>query len=256
MVQIRDQAGRLEVKQDVDGVTYYEGPMTVLVDRYSASASEIFAAALQDYGRALIIGENTFGKGTVQQHRQLGRLFDLYENPLGAVQFTIAKFYRINGGSTQHKGVIPDIKFPSAIEPGEWGESQADNALPWDSIPRANYVTVADPVASSLTVQKNFETRIASNPEFAYLRDDIDRYRKEKDDKTLSLVESERIAEKDERNARALQRANERLARLGLEPIAKLEDAPEALDDIDPFKQEAVNITFDVISTGKYVFQR
>ncbi|MFC6440139.1 carboxy terminal-processing peptidase [Bowmanella sp. JS7-9] len=256
VVQIRDQAGRLEVKQDVDGVTYYEGPMTVLVDRYSASASEIFAAALQDYGRALIIGENTFGKGTVQQHRQLGRLFDLYENPLGAVQFTIAKFYRINGGSTQHKGVIPDIKFPSAIEPGEWGESQADNALPWDSIPRANYVTVADPVASSLTVQKNFETRIASNPEFAYLRDDIDRYRKEKDDKTLSLVESVRIAEKDERNARALQRANERLARLGLEPIAKLEDAPEALDDIDPFKQEAVNITFDVISTGKYVFQR
>ena len=256
VVQIRDQAGRLEVKQDVDGVTYYEGPMTVLVDRYSASASEIFAAALQDYGRALIIGENTFGKGTVQQHRQLGRLFDLYENPLGAVQFTIAKFYRINGGSTQHKGVIPDIKFPSAIEPGEWGESQADNALPWDSIPRANYVTVADPVASSLTVQKNFETRIASNPEFAYLRDDIVRYRKEKDDKTLSLVESVRIAEKDERNARALQRANERLARLGLEPIAKLEDAPEALDDIDPFKQEAVNITFDVISTGKYVFQR
>ena len=256
VVQIRDQAGRLEVKQDVDGVTYYEGPMTVLVDRYSASASEIFAAALQDYGRALIIGENTFGKGTVQQHRQLGRLFDLYENPLGAVQFTIAKFYRINGGSTQHKGVIPDIKFPSAIEPGEWGESQADNALPWDSIPRANYVTVADPVASSLTVQKNFETRIASNPEFAYLRDDIDRYRKEKDDKTLSLVESVRIAEKDERNARALQRANERLARLGLEPIANLEDAPEALDDIDPFKQEAVNITFDVISTGKYVFQR
>ena len=256
VVQIRDQAGRLEVKQDVDGVTYYEGPMTVLVDRYSASASEIFAAALQDYGRALIIGENTFGKGTVQQHRQLGRLFDLYENPLGAVQFTIAKFYRINGGSTQHKGVIPDIKFPSAIEPGEWGESQADNALPWDSIPRANYVTVADPVASSLTVQKNFETRISSNPEFAYLRDDIDRYRKEKDDKTLSLVESVRIAEKDERNARALQRANERLARLGLEPIANLEDAPEALDDIDPFKQEAVNITFDVISTGKYVFQR
>ena len=83
-----------------------------MVDRYSASASEIFSAAIQDYGRGVIVGENTFGKGTVQQHRGLGRVYDLFEKPLGSIQFTIAKFYRINGGSTQHRGVTPDIQFP------------------------------------------------------------------------------------------------------------------------------------------------
>jgi carboxyl-terminal processing protease len=124
VVQIREGDGKVSVSQDNDGVSYYNGPLTVLVDRYSASASEIFAAAMQDYGRALIIGEQTFGKGTVQQHRGLGRIYDMFENPLGSVQYTIAKFYRINGGSTQHKGVIPDIQFPTAIDPAEWGESK------------------------------------------------------------------------------------------------------------------------------------
>ncbi len=256
VVQIRDQAGRLNVKQDRDGVTYYSGPLTVLVDRYSASASEIFAAAMQDYGRALIIGESTFGKGTVQQHRQLGRLFDLYENPLGAVQFTMAKFYRINGGSTQHKGVTPDIAFPSPIEPGDWGESQAENALPWDSIPRAKYTSVGDTKSTKQQVLTQYLERIQKNPEFAYLNEDIVRYQSEKDENTISLVESERLAEQEERKQRSLIRANERLARMGLEPVTSLEDLPEALETLDPFKQEAANITFDVISSGKYVFQR
>ncbi len=92
-----------------------------MVDRYSASASEIFAAAIQDYGRGIIVGEHTFGKGTVQQHRGLGRVYDLYEHPLGSIQYTIAKFYRINGGSTQHRGVLPDIAFPTAVDPEDWG---------------------------------------------------------------------------------------------------------------------------------------
>lgn len=94
---------------------------------------------MQDYGRAVVIGEQTFGKGTVQQHRGLGKNYDLFENPLGSVTYTIAKFYRIDGGSTQHKGVIPDILLPSAVNPEDWGESQEDNALPWDSIVRAKY---------------------------------------------------------------------------------------------------------------------
>lgn len=136
VVQIRYGEGKISVNRDTDGSVSYDGPLTVLVDRYSASASEIFAAAMQDYNRALIVGEQTFGKGTVQQHRGLGRIYDLYENPLGSVQFTIAKFYRINGGSTQHKGVVPDITYPSPIDPAEWGESQEESALPWDSIDR------------------------------------------------------------------------------------------------------------------------
>ena len=141
VVQIRDGAGRIRLEKDVDGKVFYDGPLTVLVDRFSASASEIFAAAMQDYSRAIVLGEQTFGKGTVQQHRPLGRIYDLYENPLGSVQFTIAKFYRINGGSTQHTGVIPDILFPSVIDHDDWGESQQDNALPWDSIARLQQFT-------------------------------------------------------------------------------------------------------------------
>lgn len=252
VVQIRDSAGRISVNRDTDGVTHYEGPMTVLVDRYSASASEIFAAAMQDYGRALIIGEQTFGKGTVQQHRGLGRIYDLYDNPLGSVQFTIAKFYRINGDSTQHKGVIPDILFPSAIEPAEWGESQEENALPWDNIRRANYATFGDTQSSIQNIKQRHDRRIAAEPEFSYIFEDIFEYKKNKDKKTISLVEAERIKEKDELEERRLARTNERLARLGKESVKSLDDLPEELEEIDPFLDEAANITYDLVTTGQY----
>lgn len=253
VVQIRDGAGRINVNSDTDGITYYDGPMTVLVDRYSASASEIFAAAMQDYGRAIIIGEHTYGKGTVQQHRGLGRIYDLYDNPIGSVQFTIAKFYRINGGSTQHQGVIPDVSFPSPIDPEDWGESQNDNSLPWDSIPRANYVTVGETGSALQQVNTLHNERIKHDPEFAYLFEDIARYKKEQDDKSISLVESVRKAEREEQDARNLARTNERLVRLGKEKVTSLDDIPDGvLDDIDPFMDEATKITFDVISTGKY----
>ena len=252
VVQIRDGAGRISVNRDTDGVTYYDGPMTVLVDRYSASASEIFAAALQDYNRALIIGEQTFGKGTVQQHRGLGRIYDLYDNPLGSVQFTIAKFYRINGGSTQHQGVTPDILFPSPIDHADWGESQEENALPWDSIRRANYATFGDTEGVVANISTNHETRIKADPEFAYIYEDIAEYRKKKDDKTISLVESERRAEKKSNEDKRLKRANERLVRAGMEVVEKIDDLPEDMDEIDPFLDEAANITFDLIQTGKY----
>ena len=259
VVQIRDGASRITVNKDTDGITHYTGPLTVLVDRYSASASEIFAAAMQDYNRALIIGEQTFGKGTVQQHRGLGRIYDLYENPLGSVQFTIAKFYRINGGSTQHQGVVPDILFPSAIDPAEWGESQEKTALPWDSIKRASYATFGDTEGVSELVDAKHKSRIKDNPEFGYIYSDIEEYKKRKDDTVISLVESERIKERDERDAKRLKRTNERLARLGMETVAKLDDLPddlEELDEIDPFLEEAANITFDLVETGKYAINR
>lgn len=252
VVQIRTSAGRTRIEQDTDGVTFYDGPMTVLVDRYSASASEIFAAAMQDYGRAVVLGEQTFGKGTVQQHRPLGRIYDLYSNPLGSIQYTIAKFYRINGGSTQHKGVVPDIKFPSAIDPAEWGESQEENALPWDSIARANYTTVGDTTSALSIIEQNYQGRIKVNPEFAYIFEDINKYQKEKDKKTISLVESQRIKEKKENEAKRLKRTNERLERAGLAKVENLDDLPEELDEIDPFLEEAANITYDLVSTGMY----
>lgn len=251
VVQIHTLNNRIEEQKDRDGITYYDGPLTVLVDRYSASASEIFAAAMQDYGRAVIIGEQTFGKGTVQQHKGLGRAYDLYDNDLGSVQYTIAKFYRINGGSTQHKGVIPDISFPSAIDPAEWGESKQDNALPWDSIVRAKYKKQGNLTPVVAYLEKQHEMRIKTEPEFGYVFDDIARYNEEKDRKTISLVEAERIKEKDENESRTLARTNERLKRLGKKPVENLDDVPEVIEELDPFLEEAALITQDYINFGR-----
>lgn len=253
VVQVRYQNGRVSVDRDTDGVVYYGGPLTVLVDRYSASASEIFAAAMQDYNRAIIIGEQTFGKGTVQQHRGLGRIYDMFESPLGAVQYTIAKFYRISGGSTQHKGVKPDILYPSAIDPDEWGESKEENALPYDSIKKANYTTVGSYDGIIDVLSAKHSARALKDPEFAYIYQDIDEYNRTKNEKFISLVESERIAKKKEAEEKQLARINERLVRMGLETLASLDDdLPEELDEIDPFLSEAANITFDMIDAGSF----
>ncbi|MGJ8693887.1 MAG: carboxy terminal-processing peptidase [Thalassotalea sp.] len=255
VVQVLNQKKHVEVQRDLDGLTYYDGPLTVMVDRYSASASEIFSAALQDYGRAVIVGEHTFGKGTVQQHRPLGRVYDLYSNPLGSIQFTIAKFYRINGGSTQHRGVIPDISFPSAIAPEDWGESKEENALPWDQIPKASYRKLSDLSADLNYLASLHNERIKNNVEFAYLSEDIATYQEEKDVKKVSLNLKTREAKRAERKGKQLIRTNERLARLGKEPVKDLEDLPEELDELDPFLDETAKITFDLVSLGKVVKQ-
>ncbi|WP_306521192.1 carboxy terminal-processing peptidase [Rheinheimera sp.] len=251
VVQIREGNGRITQNDDTDASVFYEGPMTVMVDRYSASASEIFAAALQDYGRAVIVGEHTFGKGTVQQHRGLGRIYDTFDGELGSVQYTIAKFYRINGGSTQHKGVVPDIAFPSPIDPAEWGESKEKNALPWDSIPPASYSSATDIKVTLPLLMEKHQQRIKKEPEFNFLMQDIAEYQKEKDVKTVSLNEKERLAKKDELAARELARTNERLARLKLPVVKKADDAPEVLEKLDPFLEEAALITSDLIMSSK-----
>ncbi|MEM0911606.1 MAG: carboxy terminal-processing peptidase [Pseudomonadota bacterium] len=253
IVQIRHESGQIEVNYDRDGQITYDGPLTVLVDRFSASASEIFAAAMQDFNRAIIIGEQTFGKGTVQQHRPLGRIYDFFENKLGAVQYTMAKFYRISGGSTQHKGVLPDISYPSPIVPEEWGESREENALPWDSIQKAKYNQVTDShrMIDMLTAKHN--ARALKDPEFQYIFQDIEEYKENKDKNYISLVASERIAENEASDIKRLNRINERLDRLGLTKIESLDDdLPEVLDDIDPFLDEAIQITGDMIASGSY----
>lgn len=251
VVQVRDGANRIAINRDKDGLSYYEGPLTVMVDRYSASASEIFSAAIQDYGRGIIVGEQTFGKGTVQQHRPLGRVYDLYDKPFGSIQYTIAKFYRINGGSTQHKGVTPDISFPTAVEPEDWGESKEENALPWDQVPKAHYARLTNLEGEINYLKSLYVERIKSNPEFSYLFEDIEEYKKEKDKKEISLNYKERKAKRDERKAKRLARTNERLEKLGLEKVDDLEDLPEALDEIDPFLEETARITFDLLSYGQ-----
>lgn len=251
VVQIRDGANRVQVNSDKDGYSAYSGPLTVMVDRYSASASEIFAAAIQDYGRGVIVGEHTFGKGTVQQHRGLGRVYDLYENPLGSIQFTIAKFYRINGGSTQHRGVLPDISFPTAVNPDDWGESKEENALPWDQIAKVPYTMLSDLTTDLSYLDTLHQARIKTNSEFNYLLEDIGLYKAEKDDKTISLNIETRKAKREERKVKQLVRANERLVNIGKEIITSIDDLPEELEELDPFLDETAQITFDLVTLSK-----
>ena len=255
VVQIRDGSNRVQVNSDRDGVSFFDGPLTVMVDRYSASASEIFSAAIQDYGRGIIIGEHTFGKGTVQQHRGLGRVYDLYEKPLGSIQYTIAKFYRINGGSTQHRGVLPDIAFPTAINPEDWGESKEENALPWDHIQRAKYTPLKSLNKDIQYLTSRYNERIKTNPEFNYLLEDIAIYQAEKDDKTISLNLKDRKLERETRKSKRLVRVNQQLVTLGKDKITDLDDLSDELDDLDPFLDEAARITFDFVSLDKLVKQ-
>lgn len=251
VVQVLDHRKRVAVNSDRDGITYYQGPLMVMVDRYSASASEIFSAAIQDYGRGIVVGEHTFGKGTVQQHRPLGKIIDLYTNPFGSIQYTIAKFYRINGGSTQHRGVIPDITFPSAVDPADWGESKEENALPWDQIPKALYDPLAELNGEVAYLESLHKERIKQNPEFAYLLQDIEKYQQEKDRKTVSLNINTRKTKREERKTLKLKRANERLARLGKKAIENIDDLPEELEELDPFLDETANMTFDLLEYNK-----
>lgn len=248
VVQVRESSGRVEVSTDNDATVFYDGPMVVMVDRFSASASEIFAAAMQDYERALVIGENTFGKGTVQQHRGLQRRFDLHQNPMGSVQYTMAKFYRITGGSTQHKGVVPDIAFPSLIDPDEFGESRADNALPWDQIEPIEFrgfSMVNHGLIQDLT--ERYQERIGKNPEFTYIQEDIERYRTLRERTAITLVKAEREAESKRERERNLARVNERLQRAGKDPVESLDDVDSDFTEPDPFMQEAVFITLDYL---------
>lgn len=256
VVQVSDGRGRVDISRDKDGKTYYDGPLFVMVDRYSASASEIFAAAMQDYERALIIGENTFGKGTVQQHRGLARRFDFFDKPLGSVQYTIAKFYRINGGSTQRKGVQPDIVFPSFVEASEWGESKEDNALPWDKIEKAEYETVRTVSDSDISaLQSQLNKRIEHDPEFHYIFDEIDHYRKEKDKTWVSLELAEREAKQEERKAVQLERVNDRLKRADKKPVEAIDDAPEEFIERDPYLDQATIVAFEFIDKNQLAAQ-
>jgi carboxyl-terminal processing protease len=253
VVQVKSGNNRIDVHRDRDDFIYYNGPLTVIVDRFSASASEIFSAAIQDYARGVIIGEHTFGKGTVQNHVGLARTFDLYDNKLGSISYTTAKFYRINGGSTQHRGVVPDILFPSLVNPEDWGESQEENALPWDQIPRAKYSPINDLQKDVAYLDALYKERIKNNIEFQYVYEDMVTYQKDKDKKIVSLNLKTRKAEREERKIKSLERANNRLMLLGKEKVTTLDDLPEELSELDPFLDESANITFDLLGLNHIV---
>lgn len=256
VVQVRDNNGRVRQDSDNDGVVYYKGPLVVLVDRFSASASEIFAAAMQDYGRAVIVGEPTFGKGTVQQYRSLNRIYDQMLRPewpaLGSVQYTIQKFYRINGGSTQRKGVTPDLLMPTGVEAAETGEKFEDNALPWDSINAATYVKSGDvkPLVPQLTRQH--AERIAQDREFQYIMKDIARFNALKDKRNIvSLNLAQREKENHEDDASRLERINARYQAEGKKPLKNLDELPKDYKEPDPYLDETVKIANDLAQLDK-----
>ncbi|MEE3649432.1 MULTISPECIES: carboxy terminal-processing peptidase [unclassified Brenneria] len=256
VVQIRDNNGKIRADSDTDGTVYYKGPLVVLVDRFSASASEIFAAAMQDYGRALVVGEPTFGKGTVQQYRSLNRIYDQMLRPewpsLGSVQYTIQKFYRIDGGSTQMKGVTPDVMMPTGTETVDTGEKFEDNALPWDSIKAADYTKSGDLKPIISTLNENHQTRIAKDPEFQYIAEDIARYNAMKDKRnTVSLNLAQREKENNDDEAMRLNRINDRLIREGKKPLKSLEALPKDYQAPDPYLDETVQIAHDLAQQQK-----
>ncbi|MBK1653863.1 carboxy terminal-processing peptidase [Allochromatium vinosum] len=237
VVQVKDAFGKVEVEADRDPGVAYNGPLAVLVDRESASASEIFAAAIQDYGRGLIIGEPTFGKGTVQTLIDLNRYVPGEKSDLGRLRLTMAEFFRISGGSTQLRGVEPDIRFPSADYISEHGERSLDNALPWTQIDPAGFRKVGELRFDALA--RHSAERVARDEGFKMLTERSRLVREVEDQKQVSLRESERRAEDERRNQRFKADQERFLRARGLTPV------DEEADQVD---EEALEKQREVIA--------
>ena len=259
-VQVRDSLGHIEVLGDPDPSVTYSGPLVCLINRLSASATEIFAGAIQDYGRGLIVGSNSFGKGTVQSLRDLN---------FGQLKITEAKFYRISGASTQHRGVVPDIVFPNIVDDTDIGESALPNALPWDTIPPAPFFTYQDFSKILPGLRDASQKRQAADPDFQYLNEEIAFSRTLKDKTSISLNENKRREEQKQVDDARLAIENRRRAAKGevlLKTGREIEDQDDkdAQDDItDPNKEkpedqafvtESANILLDsVVATPQVV---
>lgn len=227
VVQIKDVFGKIEIKQDPDQTIAYAGPLAVLVDRNSASASEILAGAIQDYKRGIVIGEPTFGMGTVQTLVDLGRFVPGRKKDLGRLRLTMAQFFRINGSSTQNRGVVPDIQFPTAMYSEDYGERSLQNALPWAQIRPANFV--AKGKWSIPHLKHNHRNRVEHDAGFAMLAD-REKRNLELDRRTeISLLESRRRSEWDDREREQLAYKNRFRASQGMEAITFID--PEDKDD-------------------------
>jgi carboxyl-terminal processing protease len=248
VVQLRNSTGRISRLDDPDPVprVAYNGPMGVLVNRYSASASEIFAAAIQDYARGVIIGQQTFGKGTVQN---LYSLDQYVRNPedegLGQLTLTIGKYYRVTGESTQHRGVDPDISLPSHIDAEVVGESVRESALPWDTI-RTTKFRAGDPLDNTInTLTASHISRSKDDPDFQYLVEGIRDIEEVRARKTVALNIDKRREEREESMARRLERENARRAALQLEPLTSMEEL-EDTEAPDVQLDQAADIVTDL----------
>jgi len=227
VVQLRNANARIRRLDDPDPVARvaYNGPLAVLVNRFSASASEIFAAAIQDYARGVIIGQETFGKGTVQNLYSLDQYLQPEDDKgFGQLTLTIGKYYRITGESTQHRGVEPDIRLPSSIDAELVGESVRDSALPWDTIATTRF-RAGQPLENTIqSLTANHSERAKEDPNFHYLTQFIEDSRETRSRKSVSLNIDSRRADRETQMARGLELENERRAALLMEPLESLED--------------------------------
>jgi carboxyl-terminal processing protease len=238
VVQVRESGGKVSVESDDTRGVAWDGPLAVLVNRSSASASEIFAAAIQDYGRGLVIGETTFGKGTVQNLVDLDRWPAKSGPQYGQVKLTVAQFFRVDGDTTQHAGVVPEVQFPVSVDATEFGESTYDNALPATRIAVAPHANLGNfnPIIARLTALH--DARVAKDKEYAWWAQDVARFRAERARKSISLNEADRRAERDKLEARRKQREAERKA-LGLAANDSNDDDGLQADERDVTRQVA-----------------
>lgn len=255
VVQIKAPDGRISLQNRALQGARYKGPLIVLVNRLSASASEIFAGAIQDYGRGLIVGSRSFGKGTVQNVSQV---------KLGQLKFTESKFYRVSGDSTQHRGVVPDIRFPSLIDEEEVGESAYENALPWDQVKSAPHVYYNDYSSVVDTLTAEHKNRIAEDPDFIFLMDQIKFAEENQNRESVSLNEKTRLERKAFIETQAMALENKRRQAKGLEPYKNIEEYRGSEDkdddqqvgankidvDGDTYLIESGNIMIDMIELG------
>jgi len=251
VVQLRETGGKVEVLESEDQGVAYDGPLTILVDRFSASASEIFAAAMQDYGRGLVIGQETYGKGSVQNLYPLDR-YALGQDPgYGQLTVTIGMYYRVTGDSTQNRGVAPDLRLPSAISPDEVGESSRDGSLPWNRIRGTDFKRENGFTPLLPELQRDHDARIATDPDFQYALAEIGAIEKMRKEKSVSLNLVTRKAEREQRTQDQLARENARRAAHG-EPALKA--ATEIKDPPDAILSEAAQVTADLSRLGpRYV---
>jgi carboxyl-terminal processing protease len=252
-VQIRSSNNDVKVLEDEDPSVTYDGPLVVLVNRMSASASEIFAGAIQDYGRGLVVGSQTFGKGTVQAVRPLNH---------GQLKITQSKFYRISGGSTQHKGIIPDIEIPSRVDKTRIGEDALDHALPWDQIEAVPYRRYFDFSGVIDELRSRHDGRFADHPEFRLLQKEIDFLKQQREQTTVSLNFDKREEHQSELEEARLSIANARRQIRGDKPFDTLQQLDDWQDqqaadigstdeDLDFIVMEGGNIMADMLELDR-----
>lgn len=250
VVQLRETGGRVEVLDDPEPGVAWDGPLVVLVNRASASASEIFAGAIQDYRRGLVVGQQTYGKGSVQNLYPLDRYALGPKAGFGQLTVTIGKYYRVTGDSTQHRGVSPDIDLPSLLDAADIGESTRDSALPWDRIEPTRFTPQANDVPALTQLVQVHSRRVESSPDFAALLGDVESMQRLRERHEVSLNLAARRAERDAEDSARLDRENRRRAARGLPPLKDLEglddeDLPDAVLD------EAIEIAADAAALGR-----